>query len=192
MQQAQLSFNLEQVGVTTVSLCPTLPLFNVGTVTKQTSNFNQFQNIDGVMGLAGPPSENNMFQSLVAAGKIEHDLFAMCLRPGAKSNGTLTIGSVDPRLQSGPFVYVPNEGMSQGFYSVAVQSINIGAQVHRDIACLLLTAFRQPVEGSAMTFIIDSGTNVFLAPQSLFHNIQKSFQVNCSRVRCCFCSRLGA
>jgi hypothetical protein len=50
-----------------------------GAITYQTSNFDQFKQIDGVVGLAGAAGSGNVFESLRSAGYIEEDMFGMCL-----------------------------------------------------------------------------------------------------------------
>ena len=70
-----------------------------GSITEQTTNFDQFKEIDGVMGFT-MGGEENVFSQLVSAGKVEN-VWAICMKAGSKSNGTLTIGGVDPRLVDG-------------------------------------------------------------------------------------------
>ena len=103
----------------------------VGSVEKQTSNFDQFKVIDGVMGFTAP-SKKNVFSQLVDAGKSAN-VWAMCMYDGAISNGTITIGGVDPRLSvNGKVNYVPDSG--RGFHSVEVASITLAPAVVKDNA----------------------------------------------------------
>jgi len=99
-----------------------------GSITEQTTNFDQFKEIDGVMGFT-MGGEEDVFSQLVAAGKVEN-VWAICMKAGSKSNGTLTIGGVDPRLVDGAVRYVPDAG--RGFHSVSVKSSrSAAAPTHR-------------------------------------------------------------
>ena len=135
-----------------------------GAILSQTSNFDQFKEIDGVMGFTGGRSED-VFASLVAAGLCEN-VWAMCMRAGSKSNGTLTIGGVDPRLSDGEVHYVPDAG--RGFHSVSVSSVMLGD-------------LRIPVGEAA---ILDTGTNVLLVPPSLYHQLQTQMCANPALTSC--------
>ena len=87
-----------------------------GAILKQTANFDQFKQIDGVMGFIGSDSsKHSVFSALVTAGAVAEDVWAICLSPGSKSNGTITLGGVDPRLMSGPVAYSPDTG-GDGFF----------------------------------------------------------------------------
>ena len=67
--------------------------------------------------------DEDVFASLVAAGKCDN-VWAICMKEGSKSNGTITIGGVDERLSVGGKVnYVPDVGF--GFHSVQVESITL-------------------------------------------------------------------
>ena len=85
-----------------VSIGPLGPVpVTFGAITSQTSNFDQFKQIDGVIGLAGRPGKGNVFESLRKGGYIGEDVFGMCLARGTTSNGTFTVGGLDPRLYTG-------------------------------------------------------------------------------------------
>ena len=43
-------------------------------------------------------SRGNVFSQLHKAGFVDHDIFGMCLARGSSSNGTFTLGGLDPRL----------------------------------------------------------------------------------------------
>jgi len=114
-------------------------------------------------------TSKNVFASLVADGKTDN-VWAMCMVEGSKSNGTITIGGVDPRLAD--FVsYVPDVG--QGFHSVQVASIQIGGAA--------LSTASIPVDKPA---ILDTGTNVLLAPKSVISALQKAMCSNASLAHC--------
>ena len=70
----------------------------LGSIEKQDANFDQFAEIDGVMGFTGGGAKN-VFAQLVAGGHCEN-VWALCLNHGSTSNGTLTIGGVEPSLAS--------------------------------------------------------------------------------------------
>lgn len=57
------------------------------------------------MGLAGGPGKGNVFESLRKGGFIDGDTFGMCLHKGSTSNGTFTVGGLDPRLYAGEFAW---------------------------------------------------------------------------------------
>jgi len=139
-----------------------------GTITSQTSNFDQFLNIDGVMGLAGATSDGNVFAAMVDAGVIEQDVFAMCFNEGATSNGTVTFGGIDPSLYTGQIAYTPNTGGSGAgsTYNVNLQS---------------LTVFGSVISSAAnQAAILDSGTNVLLLPSQPYADLQAAFQASCA------------
>jgi len=136
-----------------------------GAIQKQTSNFDQFKMIDGVMGFTMRGNQN-VFASLVAAGLCDN-VWAICMRPGSKSNGTLTIGGVDPRLADGEVVYVPDAGV--GFHSVSVSTVTLGSG--------------EPIKvGKAA--ILDTGTNVLLVPTKLMNQLQAQMCADSSLASC--------
>ena len=120
----------------------------LGSIQKQTSNFDQFKEIDGVMGFT-MGSKKNVFASLVNAGKCDN-VWAMCMHEGSKSNGTLTIGGADPRLsEGGKVTYVPDVG--RGFHSVQVSALTLGGAGSNSSSATV------SVDAAA---ILDTGTNV--------------------------------
>jgi len=137
---------------------------NFGAIQYQTSNFYQFQNIDGVMGIAGPAGKTNMFNTLFTAKKVPANEFAMCFNQGSKSNGTLTLGGVDPMLYTGSFQTVKNSG--EGDYEMPMLSIEVGGKV---------------VEGTHVSAILDSGTNILLLPNQAFSSMKSIFVNNCTQ-----------
>mmetsp|Transcript_15712 Transcript_15712/g.38754 ORF Transcript_15712/g.38754 Transcript_15712/m.38754 type:complete len:424 (+) Transcript_15712:41-1312(+) len=136
----------------------------LGAITKQTSNFNQFQDICGVMGLLGS-STSNVFQSMVKAGVVESNVWAICLSQGSEGNGTLTFGGIDERLYNGTVGYTPNTGGM--FYAMELSG---GVQING-----------VPVDSTVgqKEAILDSGTNVLLLPTSDFQNTKKVFLNSC-------------
>jgi len=127
----------------------------LGDIQKQTSNFDQFKEIGGVMGFTQGGGEN-VFASLVAAQKCDN-VWAMCMYKGTKSNGTITIGGVDQSLSNGTIEYVPDVG--HGFHSVQVQSLTLdGGEVIQ--------------VGEAA--ILDTGTNILLAPTKVMTALKAS------------------
>jgi hypothetical protein len=131
----------------------------LGSIEKQTSNFDQFKQIDGVMGFT-MASKKNVFTQLVAAGKSDN-IWAMCMTQGSKSNGTITIGGVDPRLSvDGKVNYVPDAG--RGFREVAVASLDLGGSGSSGTASI----------GINSNAILDTGTNVLLLPKTAMNSLQ--------------------
>jgi hypothetical protein len=164
---------LAGVGPTTVK---------VGSIEKQTTNFDQFKIIGGVMGFTSGGDED-VFASLVAAGKCDN-VWAICMKEGSKSNGTITIGGVDERLSVGGKVnYVPDVGF--GFHSVQVESItlttsksHIGKEKKQLMAPL---SHDIPVNSAA---ILDTGTNILLAPTNVMNSLQSSMCSDSSLSQC--------
>ncbi|KAL1521780.1 hypothetical protein AB1Y20_021433 [Prymnesium parvum] len=136
-----------------------------GSILRQTSNFDQFKEIDGVMGFT-MGGKQNVFAQLVASGKAKN-VWAICMQAGSKSNGTLTIGGVDERLSDGPIEYVPDAG--QGFHSVSVSSLVLGD--HSPIAV------GQPA-------ILDTGTNVLLLPSKLMAQLKAQMCADTALAHC--------
>lgn len=136
----------------------------LGSVKKQTSNFDQFKEIDGVMGFTMGGS-SNVFSQLVAAGKCDN-IWALCMYQGSHSNGTLTIGGVDERLSAEAVAYVPDSG--EGFHSVKVASMKLGSKTVQ-------------VGASA---ILDTGTNVLLVSPAVYGDLKSSMCADQSLAHC--------
>jgi hypothetical protein len=133
-----------------------------GAITEQTSNFDQFNNVCGVVGLAGRAGKGNVFESLRKGGFIKQDMFGMCLAAGSTSNGTFTVGGLDSRLFKGEFSWAKNVG-GGGLYEMPISSISLGGQ---------------PVHTTS-TAILDSGTNVLLVPTPIFSSFRTAFANLC-------------
>lgn len=131
----------------------------------QTSNFDQFKRVDGVMGFT-MGGEGNVFSRLVAGGACAN-VWAVCMKRGARSNGTLTIGGVDRRLSEGPVHYVPDVG--ENFRAVSVASLTLGA--HSPVVV------GQPA-------VLDTGTNVLLLPTHLMAQLQRQMCADSSLTGC--------
>lgn len=127
----------------------------LGSIEKQDSNFDQFAEIDGVMGFTSG-GDKNVFAQLVAGGHCEN-VWALCLNEGSTSNGTLTVGGVEPTLASEEIAYVPDVGA--GFHSVKVESLVLGGEV---------------LAGTGGSAILDTGTNVLLVPSKAMKALQSS------------------
>ena len=128
----------------------------VGSIAKQTTNFDQFAEIGGVMGFTGG-SQENVFSQLVASAKCDN-VWALCMHPGAKSNGTITIGGVDSRLSvNGHVDYVDDVGF--GFHSVNVASMVLGSGKTIKVG---------------KSAILDTGTNILLAPSQVMSELKTS------------------
>jgi len=124
----------------------------LGSINRQTTNFDQFKRIDGVIGFT-MGGKSNVHRQLVAAGKCAN-VWAICMHEGSRHNGTLTIGGADDRLSDGPITYVPDSGF--GFHSVSVASLKIG----------------DSSINVGMSVILDTGTNVLLLPSSIFAKVR--------------------
>jgi hypothetical protein len=147
-----------KTGITPVSVV-------FGGINFQTSNFDQFKNIDGVIGLAGGANSQDVFESLVDAGSIGQDVFSMCYHQGSKSNGTFTLGGIDSRLYHGNIVYTTNVGGDEE-YDLQLTDIQINGVT---------------VDGtSGQLAIMDSGTNVVLVTDQMFQSMNSIFLNNCS------------
>jgi hypothetical protein len=154
--------SLAGFGPTTVKL---------GSINKQTSNFDQFKEIGGVMGFTGGGSED-VFGSLVNAGLCDN-VWGMCMHEGSKSNGTLTIGGVDPRLSvDGDVSFVPDVGF--GFHSVQVASLNLGGGDNS-------TAVSIKVNAAA---ILDTGTNILLLPTKVMSALEQNMCADSALAKC--------
>jgi len=137
----------------------------LGSIQSQTSNFDQFKEIDGVMGFTFA-SNKNVFSQLVSAGKCDN-VWALCMHQGSVSNGTLTIGGADPRLSvDGKVTYVKDVG--NGFHSVQVNSVQLG-QASIEV-------------GEAA--ILDTGTNVLLVPTAVLKEMEKTMCADSSLASC--------
>lgn len=133
-----------------------------GAITKQTSNFDQFAEICGVMGFIGN-GKTNVYAQMVAAGLID-DVWALCLHHGTTSNGTLTIGGTDSRMYHGKISYVPKA--SGQYYEIDIKGLHIGSTAVTGVK----------------TAILDTGTNVLLTPTTLFNSMEKAFLGMCDKV----------
>lgn len=123
-----------------------------GSITSQTSNFDQFQTIDGVIGFTGG-GDQDVFTQLVNAGFCDN-IYGLCMNVGSVSNGTLAIGGVDDRLADGDIEYVPNAGL--GFSAVTVGALSLGG-----------------IEiNYGKSAILDTGTNVLLLPSTLMTQLE--------------------
>ena len=135
-----------------------------GAITTQTSNFEQFQTIDGVVGMAGSANPQSVISQLANGRAIPNWLWSICLRPGSISNGTITIGGIDTRLYNGQIQYTPDVGMGQ-FYEMSVTGMTIGSS----------SVFLDESQ-----VIIDSGTNIILLPTESYTSMKSRLLSMCS------------
>jgi len=142
----------------------------LGDIQKQTSNFDQFKEIGGVMGFTQGGSED-VFAQLVAGGKCDN-IWAMCMHQGTKSNGTITIGGADPRLSNGTIHYVKDVG--RGFHSVQVVSLTLGGS----------GGSSSPTIQVNEAAILDTGTNILLAPTKVMKALQSAMCADSSLTSC--------
>lgn len=139
-----------------------------GAIETQTTNFDQFKHIDGVMGMAGSDGQTNVFSQLVQAGAFAKDEWAICMHHGSKSNGTITFGGTDSRLYHGELEYVDNPYGSQ-FYGVATPMMSID----------FLNGTSAVIENTQSNSILDTGTNVLLLPTDPYNSVISIFQSSC-------------
>eukprot|EP01006_Ploeotia_vitrea_P019801 TRINITY_DN52045_c0_g1_i1.p1 TRINITY_DN52045_c0_g1~~TRINITY_DN52045_c0_g1_i1.p1 ORF type:complete len:421 (+),score=23.23 TRINITY_DN52045_c0_g1_i1:13-1275(+) len=139
----------------------TTPLI-MGGILNQTSDFDQFQEIHGIVGLA--PHYNfgghyNPIGLLHKDGKLPGSTFAICFGSKLSQGGKMTLGGVDMSLAAGPFSYTPMDH----FPVVGVNGLSVGG--HPVIG---MNTF--PKTG------LDTGTNIFLVPTEIFAAIRETFQ----------------
>ena len=142
----------------------------VGAIEKQDLNFDQFKAIDGVVGFTSGGSED-VFSSLVKAGAVEN-VWAICMRAGSHSNGTLTLGGVDPNLAAGPIRYVDDS--PGGFHTVNVASILLNGSSHAASASIKV----------GKRAILDTGTNILLLPDQLLATFHETMCKDSSLASC--------
>lgn len=146
---------------------PSVPV-QFGAIYYQTSNFEQFQTVSGVVGMAGPNNPQSVIGQLASGGAVDAWKWSICLQQGGVSNGTLTLGGVDDRLRSGPVQYTEDVGGGQ-FYAMQLNSIGVGNS-------------NVPVSVVEEQVIIDSGTNIVLLPDETYTSMKQSFLSLCSSV----------
>eukprot|EP00998_Keelungia_sp_KM082_P003496 NODE_1434_length_1334_cov_70.681856_g1421_i0.p1 GENE.NODE_1434_length_1334_cov_70.681856_g1421_i0~~NODE_1434_length_1334_cov_70.681856_g1421_i0.p1 ORF type:complete len:403 (+),score=89.22 NODE_1434_length_1334_cov_70.681856_g1421_i0:60-1268(+) len=134
---------------------------SLGAITKQTTNFDQFNVVCGVMGFIDS-GKSTVFEQLVKAGKSKN-LWAICMNEGSKSNGTVTLSEIDNRLYTGSIQYTPM--VDDGFYSVKMDSIKVG---------------EASISGLNPTAILDTGTNVLLLPTKAYDSMKAAFLDMCA------------
>eukprot|EP01092_Planopodium_desertum_P008942 TRINITY_DN380_c0_g1_i4.p1 TRINITY_DN380_c0_g1~~TRINITY_DN380_c0_g1_i4.p1 ORF type:complete len:444 (-),score=31.81 TRINITY_DN380_c0_g1_i4:55-1242(-) len=144
-----------------------------GAITFQTSNFQQFQVIDGVWGVAYQRvsgfNATPAFQALVNAGQLA-DVFSICLN---QNSGILTLGGIDTTLYTGQIGWEPilklNSDGQYGLYIFHMQdfqvngvSVGINSTVYNEVA-----------------MAIDSGTNGWLLPTPAFKTMTILIEQSC-------------
>ncbi|KAJ8612923.1 hypothetical protein CTAYLR_006201 [Chrysophaeum taylorii] len=156
----------------TVSLAGYEAEVSFGSIKTQTSNFDQFQQIDGVIGFTGG-GDMDVFAQIVKTGVP--DVWGICMHEGSTSNGTLVIGGVDERLGVGEIFYVSNAG---SYYDgVVVESLIVAGRTRSRMVARSTIAV-----GS--TAILDTGTNVLLLPTDLLAELEASVCTDDTLVSC--------
>lgn len=144
------------------SLAPARMTF--GAISNQTTNFQQFDLVDGVLGLMGPVGswgEPTLMHAMYKQGAVANNTFGFCLArgpiPGATSTpcadgtaGMLTLGGIDNKLGPGPIPTTPDVGKDGGFFQVIVEDVTVGDAAAGSASVLPRKA------------ILDSGTNVLM------------------------------
>lgn len=123
---------------------------------------------------------------------------------GKASNGTITLGGVDPRLSDGPIAYVPDAG--HGFHSVAVASFILTlsrvraasaaaasaatGRIAENVAAAADAANASARAASKVTIpvgqpaILDTGTNVLLLPPALLSSLASAMCADATLAHC--------
>eukprot|EP00012_Vannella_robusta_P005916 CAMPEP_0206194798 /NCGR_PEP_ID=MMETSP0166-20121206/7433_1 /ASSEMBLY_ACC=CAM_ASM_000260 /TAXON_ID=95228 /ORGANISM="Vannella robusta, Strain DIVA3 518/3/11/1/6" /LENGTH=417 /DNA_ID=CAMNT_0053611883 /DNA_START=88 /DNA_END=1341 /DNA_ORIENTATION=+ len=143
-----------------------------GLIESQTTNFQQFFVIDGVIGMAfasgsswgGTPP----FERLVEEGEVE-DIFAMCMKPNA--GGVLTLGGTDPSLYTGSFQYTPLKKFF-GQYILYVLDVT---DIQLNNTSIGLPTSDYTRYGTMGGCVLDSGTNTILLPAEIYAAWQTTF-----------------
>lgn len=136
----------------------------VGAITSQTDNFDTKKVVGGLMGLGGFEGED-VLATLVKQGKCQH-IWGVCMHPGTRSNGTMTVGGVDSRLADEPINYVPDAGFLYSAVDVSTLTLG-GTQIH---------------VGDTAT--LDTGTNVLLLGSSVFNQVRQAMCADKSLAHC--------
>ena len=141
-----------------------------GAITFQSSNFQQFFVIDGVMGMAFDAGSSfrgtSPFQALVNAGEVS-DEFAMCLN--STSGGVLTLGTPNTKYTTGAFQYTPllSSLGSYILYVVRMKDVTING---KSIGVSSSVYSRNSLGGC----VVDSGTNILLLPAAAYKGVQST------------------
>jgi len=136
----------------------------VGAIQSQTTNFDTKKVVGGLMGLGGFDGED-VLATLANAGKCDR-IWGVCMFEGSHSNGTMTVGDVDPTLADGSVEYVPDTGFI--YNTVDVSYITLG------------TARINVGDGA----ILDSGTNILLLAPSVYGQTQEAMCADSSLANC--------
>ena len=122
---------------------------------------------DGIMGMSAHPA--TLPKKLYDAGKIEHNMFAMCYRrelgtsKRGVSAGSMTIGGVSNKLDTSPFVFAKNMA-KVGWFTVYVKNIYVrsgGGQSARSVDPshhTIKVRINANLLNSGKGVIVDSGT----------------------------------
>lgn len=139
-----------------------------GGILDETDDFEN-DNVDGIFGMAYPVLACNpscvtpLFDTLVQAQKVKHDIFSLCTAP---NGGTLTLGGSSEHFYDGELQYVPmlKRGISKHFYDVAVKKVMVGG-----------VKVKVPDFADG---IVDSGTTVLVLAPRAYKALKDHFQAN--------------
>lgn len=144
----------------------TVPLV-FGAILRETEDFEN-TNVDGILGMAyrslacNPTCVEPLFDTLVQAGKVKHDVFSLCTQ---NNGGTLILGGSSDDFYEGELQYVPMiHGSGKHFYDVTIEEVHIGGE-----------KVKVPSFADA---IVDSGTTVLVMTPKAYNAIKKYFQDN--------------
>jgi len=144
----------------------------LGSIEKQTQNFQQFSVIDGVLGLACTTSfgQYTPVQYLYKHGEMANQ-FSFCFDKSG-NGGIFTFGGADPNLYTGTFTYTPFVQTIEEGYLVKMKDLLVGGKS--------IGVNPNVYSGGFGGSIIDSGTNIFLLPDPAFRALHKTFRALCS------------
>jgi len=139
-----------------------------GTIAYQTSNFQQFDVIDGVMGVAYQPvsgfNATPVLQQLVNANLMKN-IFALCLQ---NEGGLFTLGGIDSSLYIGQISYVPLvNGLNH--YNFQMQDLRVNN----------ITLNVSSVIYNQVDMAIDTGTNGMIIPTPAYVKMKEFFLKFC-------------
>jgi hypothetical protein len=118
----------------------------INLITKQSPNFFEGYQIDGIVGMAS--AGNGFMKQVIESKRIEKALFSMAMTPHAVDKAELTVGGIDEAKVKGAINYIPVNS-ARGSWNISFQSISVNGKD---------SGIR------AQSTIADSGTSNMIAP----------------------------